>query len=184
MQRPTPVTEPCTGAIPETIIEENEAYQRRLSKENAGNMESKVHEVTVETEEKLITISDEVVSSPVYLPSYNSIDKYEDQSKFKASDFLLDDSPIPIPTLEREPVSRYRNQPQEEQFIFSTDDIELEPMRAQYSDQTERETQKHNTVIGNSKIKPNTPAFDRAIGFLLETKNEKRPKVIKRVKFT
>ena len=54
-----------------------------------------------------------------------------------------------------------------------------------YSDLTEIPgSQKSSRVIGNSKVKPNNQAFNKAIGFLLETKNEKRQKVIKRVKFT
>ena len=163
-------------------MEENE---RRNSKESTGNMMSKTHEVKMETE-KLVTISDEVsdVTSPGYLPSYNSIDKYMDQFSIR-TDFILGDSPIPIPTLEREPASRYGNHPQEEEFVFSADELELEPMTSHYSDLTETPgSQKSSTVIGNSKVKPNNQAFNKAIGFLLETKNEKRQKVIKRVKFT
>lgn len=184
VSRPASVTEPCTGAIPETIMEENEAYQRRLSKENTANATSKEYEVAVETE-PLVTISNDISekTSPSYLPSYNSIDKYENQSNVEMSDYLLGDSPIPIPILEREPASRYRSQPQEQKFNFSEKDLELEPMTRQFTDQNETEVQKHNTVIGNSKVKPNNPSFDAAIGFLLETKKEKRPLVIKRVKF-
>lgn len=181
--RPASVTESCTGAIPETIMEENEA-QRKLSKDISGNVTSTEHEVSVETE-PLMTISNDIsdTTSPSYLPPYNSIDKYEKQSNVEISDFLLGDSPIPIPTLEREPASRYGSQPQEQKFDFSEKGLELEPMTRQLAEQNEADALKHTTVIGNSKVKPNNPAFDAAIGFLLETKKDKRPVVIKRVKF-
>ena len=60
--------------------------------------------------------------------------------------------------------------------------IEMDSMTVQ-KEFIEPESPKHNTVIGNSKVKPNNPAFDKAIGFLLDSKKEKHPVLIKRVKF-
>ena len=176
--KPTSVTEPCTGAIPETIMEENE---RKLSKGDNILVTSKDLEVSVETE-PLMTISNDTseIANLAYLPSYNSIDKYKTQS-----DFLLDESsPVPIPLLEREPVSRCRSQPITKDFGFRERDMEMESLTEQNKDFIEAgSSQKHNTVIGNSKVKPNNPAFDKAIGFLLDSKKEKHPVLIKRVKF-
>lgn len=173
--RPISVTEPCTGAIPETIIEENE---RKLSKGDASLVTPKDLEVSVETE-PLVTISNDVSegTSFGYLPSYDNIDKYQTQS-----DYLLGESPVQIPMLEREPVSRCRSQPIEKDFGFRDRNIEMDSVTVQ-SEFIEPESPKHNAVIGNSKVKPNNPAFDKAIGFLLDSKKEKHPVLIKRVKF-
>ena len=176
--RPMPVTEPCTGAIPETIMEENE---RILSKGDTSLVMPKDLEVSVETE-PLVTISNDVsaeVTGFGNLPSYDNIDKYQTQS-----DYLLGESPVQIPVLEREPVSRCRSQPIAKDFGFNDGNIEMDSMSVQ-REFIEPDSPKHNTVtvIGNSKVKPNNPAFDKAIGFLLDSKKEKHPVLIKRVKF-
>ena len=173
--RPISVTEPVTGAIPETIMEENE---RKLSRGDTSLVTPKDLEVSVETE-PLVTISNDVseMTSFGYLPSYDNIDKYQGQS-----DYQLDESPVQIPVLDREPVSRCRSQPITKDFGFCDGSIEMDSVNVQ-REFIEPESPKHNTVIGNSKVKPNNPAFDKAIGFLLDSKKEKHPVLIKRVKF-
>ena len=173
--RPISVTEPVTGAIPETIMEENE---RKLSRGDTSLITPKDLEVSVETE-PLVTISNDVSEMTSFgcLPSYDNIDKYQGQS-----DYQLDESPVQIPVLDREPVSRCCSQPITKDFGFCDGSIEMDSVNVQ-REFIEPESPKHNTVIGNSKVKPNNPAFDKAIGFLLDSKKEKHPVLIKRVKF-